>query len=164
MNSVSIYWVNCSRHGRRIRFRSAAGERYCTIVFIVTNIAQYVYIFLLQQYLYYKHCYMFRYICVILREFQNCTSLKSRSYDILLFVSASRPLLGPPCPLYIGSLSQGIKRPARQVDHILPCINTSVKNLWSYSSVFSYAIMASYSIQHGLNFTSTNYLVRWRWT
>ena len=36
--------------------------------------------FLFQQYLYYSHSYMFRYICIIFRELQSCTSLKLRSF------------------------------------------------------------------------------------
>jgi len=30
--------------------------------------------------IYYSHSYMLRYICIIFREFQSCTSLKLRSF------------------------------------------------------------------------------------
>jgi len=49
--------------------------------FYFTNSAQNIY-FLFQQYLYYNHPYMLRYICIIFREFQSCTSLKLRFYII----------------------------------------------------------------------------------
>jgi len=39
--------------------------------------------FVFQQHLYYNHPYMFRYICIILRELKSCTSLKLRSVYII---------------------------------------------------------------------------------
>jgi len=49
-------------------------------------------VFLFEQYLYYNHTYMFRYICIILREFQRFTFVKLcsvciiKNYQIKIFM------------------------------------------------------------------------------
>jgi hypothetical protein len=52
------------------------------IVFFYFNQQRTLYI-LLQQCLYYNHSYMFRYLSIILREFQSRISLKLRSVYII---------------------------------------------------------------------------------
>jgi hypothetical protein len=55
---------------------------------------------------------------------------------IFLFITASRPALGPTQPAIQwvpGALSVGVKRQGREVDHS-PASSAEVKNEWSYTS------------------------------
>jgi hypothetical protein len=56
---------------------------------------------------------------------------------ICLFTTVSRPALGPtqsPIRWVPRSLSLGVKRPGRKVDHSPPS-SAEVKNAWSYTSI-----------------------------
>jgi len=63
---------------------------------------------------------------------------------ILLFATASRPVLGPaqiPIQWVPGVLSSGGKRPGREADR-LPLSNAEVKNAWGYISTRQYVFKA----------------------
>jgi len=77
--------VNCNGRLFPLSF-SKYGWQYCAtgnVLCFLFNQQCTIYILLFEQYLYYNHSYMFRYICIILREFQICTSLKLRSSYII---------------------------------------------------------------------------------
>jgi hypothetical protein len=61
-----------------------------------------------------------------------------------LFSESSRPALRstqPPIECVPGTLSLGVKRPGREVDHSLPT-SAEVKKMWVYTSTPLYAFMA----------------------
>jgi len=63
-------------------------------------------------------------------------SIPGRGWETFLFVTTSRPALGPHPPSYAmgtGCSFPGVKRPEREADHSPPSI-AKVKNAWSYTS------------------------------
>jgi hypothetical protein len=94
--------------------------------------------------------------------------LDDRGFDslqglgIFLFTAVSRTALGstqPPIQWVLGTLSLGVKRLGREVDHSLPS-SAEVKNVWSYTSTPQYVFMAWCLVKHrdNLTFTSSNEL------
>jgi hypothetical protein len=74
---------------------------------------------------------------------------------ISLFVSTSRPALGPTEPSI--QWVSGVKRPAREADHSPPS-SDEIKIAWSYTSILQYVFMAWYLVKHRDNFTFYLYL------
>jgi hypothetical protein len=63
--------------------------------------------------------------------------LDEELYNLFLFITASRPALGPTEPPIQGvpwALSLGVKRPRREAGHSPPP-SAEVKNVWSYASI-----------------------------
>jgi len=63
-------------------------------------------------------------------------------------------LIQPPVQWLLGADSPGLKRPAREADH-LPLSNAEVTNVWSYTSTLPYMFMAWCLFEAGDKFTST---------
>jgi hypothetical protein len=66
-----------------------------------------------------------------------------RELGIFLVTTVSRPALGPtqpPIQWVPGTLSLGVKRPAREADHSPPP-SAEVKNVWSYTPTPQYVFM-----------------------
>jgi hypothetical protein len=78
-----------------------------------------------------------------------------RGLGIFLFTTASGTPLGPtqpPTQWVLKAVSLGIKRPAREVDH-LPPSSAEVTNAWNYTSTPQYAFMAWCFLKQRDNFT-----------
>jgi hypothetical protein len=77
-----------------------------------------------------------------------------QGHGIFLFATAYRPSLGstqPSIQWVLGSLSAGVKRPAREADRS-PTSSAGVKNVWSYASASQYIVMAWCLVKHRNNF------------
>jgi len=69
-----------------------------------------------------------------------------------LFVTASRPVWGPPNLLFSGC--GGLNLPERETDHS-PTSAAELKNAWSYTSTSPYVFMAWCLVKHRGNFAFT---------
>jgi hypothetical protein len=82
-----------------------------------------------------------------------------RGLGIFLFITMSRPALGPTQPpiqwvLEGRGLSLGAKLPGRKAEHTPPT-SAEVKNAWSYTSTPQYVSVAWCLVKHRDKFTFT---------